>query len=234
MKKIFFALCMFLSLSTLCHAKDVTNFSVRGVSPSMNSSKSCDMLAGYFMDEPEMRDKLGMASNKDWMFSIDRYLHKGSSSHQKGCRAGYKVYDKSIGGAMTKTDHIEVKSQNGQVYYVNNKQTLNVGGSINDCKSRRSKMVSGLIGKYGKPTTQREDAKRGATFVHAIWDFSDSPSARIDDDGHEKFEAYIQCDMYSHKTSFAQMKLETSVHSGKAIQQSRNMMKAKKTFEPIL
>lgn len=222
-------------LSTVATAADVTDFAVRGVTPGADSSAACDKLADRFQDEPELREAMGIPRrSQDWMFSVDRFLRKGSESHRKGCRAGFKAYDKTIGGALVRSDHIEVKATNGQVYFVKNTQTLNVGDSIGDCTDRRTKMVSGLIDKYGKPTADRNGDKRDRTFRHIVWDYSSSPAERQGDDGHEKFEAYIQCGMYTHETNFSEMKTQVSVHSGKTIQQAREGVKSKQTFEPTL
>lgn len=221
--------------STAATAADVMGFAVRDVAPMMKASAACDQLADHYQDERGLRDQLGIAwNNRDWTFSVDRFLRKGSKSHHDGCHAGFRAYDGTIGGAMTWQDHIDIKATNGLVYYVKNTQTLNVGNEISDCTDRRAKMVSGLIGKYGEPTSQREDTLRGKTFQHLIWDYSSSPSARVDDDDLEQFEAYIQCGMYESDTRFAEMKLQTSVHSGKAIQQARDTVKAEQTFEPTL
>ncbi|WP_299973706.1 hypothetical protein [uncultured Pseudoteredinibacter sp.] len=222
-------------VSSFAIANDLSDFTIRGISPGSDSQESCTTLSTSFNDERSMKDKLGIPrKSPDWLLNVDRQIHPSSESNRTGCIGGYKLYDKKIGGALVRFDSIEVKSQNNMVYYIKNSQHLNVGPNISDCTDRRSKMISSLINKYGKPTIHREDEKRGATFEHLVWDYSSKPNLRQGNVKLEEYEAYIQCEMYSHGASFALMKTETKVHSGKAIADSRNLVKAQKSFETEL
>lgn len=216
-------------------ADDVTGFSIRGVNPGTSSIQSCDKLSASFGDERSMKDKLGIPrKTSDWTLNVDYQIHAGSESSTNGCIGGYKLYDRKLDGALVRHDHIELKAQNNVVYFIKNSQQLNVGEGISDCTSRREQMVDGLIDKYGKPTINREDQKRGATFVHLVWDYSSQPNLRPGNDRYEEYEAFIQCEMYTHGAEFALMKTQSKIHSGKAIADSRKAVKAQKTFDAEL
>jgi len=224
-----------LSIPTVAMADDVTGFSVRGVNPGANAMQSCDKLSASFSDERRMKDKLGIPrKSSDWMLNVDRQIHVGSQSSAKGCIGGYKLYDRKLDGALVRHDHIELKAQNNMVYFIKNSQQLNVGESLSDCTGRREKMVDSLVDKYGKPTINREDQKRGATFVHLVWDYSSQPNLRPGNDKYEEYEVFIQCEMYTHGAEFAVMKTQSKIHSGKAIVNSRKTVKAQKTFDAEL
>ena len=237
MRKIIsiFLLSILSVLPFVANAKDVTGFSVRGVSPGMNATKACSSLADDFPDDWGLKEKVGIARNShDWLFDVDGSIRK-DRDYSGGCGAGFEGYDKTFGSAMTWADNISVSAENGIAYHAKNTQSLAVGDSIEDCQNRRQQMIDGLVEKYGKPTFLHDKGRNKNTdFRHLIWDYSSSNSARVDDTEYEIYEVNIQCEMYDHKVRFAKMIIQSEVHSGKVIQEARNKVKIKQTFEPSL
>ena len=235
LKSNFFIVMAFLGTGTIATAENVTNFSVRGVSPGMNPVEACASLADEFPDEFELREKVGVdRHSQDWDFSVDRLIRK-SYNNEEGCEGRFKGYDKAgASGAMTWADSIKVKGKNCLVSHVKNIQTVAVGSTIEDCHERRSSMIEGLIEKHGEPTYTHGIGEK-KDYRHLIWDYSLSPSARAGDDKYEIYQFYASCSMYSYSVEFAEMKIQTEVHSGQIIQKAREKIKkVKKTFKPTL
>ena len=210
--------------SAASQAADVTNFSVRGVTPGMSIKDACNKLSGSFSDERSMKDKLKIArTDRTFRLNVDNQIHMNGGTNY-GCRGGYKLYDSKLDGAMIRHDSIEVEQQADHVYFVSNMQSLKVG----------DKMVESLISKYGKPKHNRTGERNGETYQHLIWDYSKEPNLRRGDTGLEEYQAYFQCELYTHGTEFGLLKVQTQVHSGKAILNARKNMKSDKSFEAEL
>lgn len=220
--------------STASLGADVTNFSVRGVMPGMPIQEACNKLSGSFSDERSMKDKLNIArTDRNYRLNVDDQIHMNGGTHY-GCRGGYKLYDSKLDGAMIRHDSIEVEQEADHVYFVSNMQSLKVGDKLSDCTSRREKMVESLISKYGKPKHNRTGERNGETYKHLIWDYSKEPNLRRGDTGLEEYQAYFQCELYTHGTEFGLLKVQTQVHSGKAILNARKNVKSDKSFEAEL
>jgi len=215
------------------YAEDVTNFSIRGISPGMNPADSCISIAGDFPAERELKKKLSQDGKVDnWFVSVKGHI-SSETIHAKGCGGSYQTYDKSIGGAMVKSDNINIRAENGLVVGVKNSQVLAVGKTMHDCQKQRENIIDGLTKQYGKPSFTHEKSTK-KDYRHLIWDYSSKPSARFGDDEYELYQFYAECSMYTHDAEFSQMTLKTELHSGVVRQKSRSQVEIKNTYKPRL
>lgn len=224
MKRLIFFTIIISILSGCAKADDVMEFSVRGVTPSTNVMEACNHLAPMFPASHLITSMLGEADNDQLYAMSSNAIPENSEGNRDGCRGQYEVYDKRIGsggGVNTRNDFVEVWAKNSTAYAVSSKQRMRVGEKVDVCVSQRKEMVATLLGKYGEPRAHREEVKGDATFVQLIWDYSPRNDARFGDDDYEYFEAYIQCDNNHKNYAYGRMILNTLVHSGRALIESR-------------
>ena len=217
---------------------DVSQFSVRGVSPGMNVEEACASLVDDFPEESGLRVKVGLPARFKpggrWGFSVDSSIRE-IDDNSNGCRGNFKGNDQEAGGAMTWGDNIEVFEKNGAVYAVKNNQTLAVGDNIEACHEKRESTMNALLSKYGKPTyLHGDDPAEKKDYRHLIWDYSKSPDSRFGDEGYEIYQVYIGCDTHHESNPFGRMQMGVELHSGNVFNTHAATAKIGASFEPTL
>ena len=217
---------------------DVSQFSVRGVSPGMNVEEACASLVDDFPNESGLLVKVGLPARfkmgSRWSFSVDSSIRE-IDDNSDGCRGDFKGNDQEAGGAMTWGDNIKVFEKNGAVYAVKNNQTLAVGDNIEACHEKRDETIYALLTKYGKPTyLHGDDPAEKKDYRHLIWDYSETSDARFGDEGYEIYQVYIGCDTYHESNPFGQMRMGVELHSGNVFTTHAATAKTGAAFEPTL